>query len=114
MRGPLPLFSYALTHAYRRVPWGNAVDNRLYVPCMRTDLEYRELEDGGVIYDTSAERVHTLNMTAAYIWNCCDGSHDAAAIAAALHDSKQICPEQALNDVCRTLNYFRSEGLLTS
>ena len=32
-----------------------------YRPSVRRDLQYRELEDGGVIYDTTAERIHTLN-----------------------------------------------------
>ena len=90
------------------------MDDELYMPCMRPDLEYRELEDGVVIYDTAAERVHTLNITAAYIWNCCDGAHEVSAIAAGLHDCIQIGPKQALNDVCRTVNYFRDERLLTS
>ena len=48
-----------------------------YRPSIRPDLQYRELEDGGVVYDTTAERIHTLNLAAAYIWNCCDGSHNA-------------------------------------
>jgi hypothetical protein len=81
---------------------------------MRAGLEYRELEDGVVIYDTAADKIHTLNITAAYIWNCCDGAHDVSAIAAGLHDAIQISPEQALDDVRRTVNYFRDEGLLTS
>ena len=52
-----------------------------YRPSIRHDLQYRELEDGGVIYDTTAERIHTLNVAAAYIWNCCDGSRTPSRIS---------------------------------
>ena len=70
-----------------------------YRPSIRPDLQYRELEDGGVVYDTTAERIHTLNLAAAYIWNCCDGSHNATEIASELHQQGQVSAEQALKDV---------------
>jgi hypothetical protein len=88
--------------------------DELQTPSLRRDLQYRELEDGGVIYDTSAERIHTLNVTAAYIWNCCDGSHEVSAIAADLSREANLSPEQALKDVSEALTYFQREGLFRS
>ena len=83
-------------------------------PSMRSDLQYRELEDGGVIYDTAAERLHTLNVTAAYFWNCCDGAHNLSTIASELHQQVDVSPAQALRDVSELVTYFRNEGLLLS
>ena len=83
-----------------------------YRPSIRTDLQYRELEDGGVIYDTTAERLHTLNVAAAYIWNCCDGAHNLSDIASELHHQANVPSEQALRDVFDALGYFQREGLL--
>ena len=86
--------------------------DELHTPTLRRDLQYRELEDGGVVYDTAAERIHTLNVTAAYIWNCCDGSHNVSEIAAELSREVNVPPEQALKDVSEALTYFQREGLL--
>ena len=86
----------------------------LFMPRVREDLQYRELEDGGVLYDTAAERIHTLNATAAYIWNCCDGSHSLVDIAAELQRSLTIVPTTALQDVRQTISQFEQEGLLRS
>ena len=81
-------------------------------PAVRSDLQYRELEDGGVIYDTAAEKIHTLNVTAAYIWNCCDGAHTLSEIASELNQHVNVPPEQALKDVSEALTYFHGQGLL--
>ena len=83
-----------------------------YRPNIRRDLQYRELEDGGVIYDTSAETIHTLNASAAYIWNCCDGLHNVSEIASELNRLVNVPPEQAARDVSEALTYFQREALL--
>ncbi|HXK58788.1 MAG TPA: PqqD family protein [Acidobacteriota bacterium] len=81
-------------------------------PETRQDLEYRELDDGGVVYDTAFERIHTLNATAAYIWNLCDGTRSVSEIAEGLHQATGIHPDQALVDVVTLLVDFRNQGLL--
>jgi len=86
--------------------------NEISVPIVRTDLQYRELDDGGVVYDTASERIHTLNLTAAFIWNCCDGSHDLSQIATELRQSASVTLEKALEDVREAIAYFQKEGLL--
>jgi hypothetical protein len=86
--------------------------DEFYKPNIRGDIQYRELEDGGVLYDTSAERIHTLNVTAAYIWNCCDGFHNLSQIASELHWQVDVPRERALKDVREVLAYFQNEGLL--
>jgi Coenzyme PQQ synthesis protein D (PqqD) len=84
------------------------------IPVVREDIQYRELNDGGVVYDTSAERIHTLNLTAAYIWNCCDGSRNVMQIASELHEHANVPIDKALNDVREAITYFEKEGLLHS
>jgi len=83
-----------------------------YRPIIRADLQYRELADGGVIYDTTAERIHTLNVAAAYIWNSCDGFHNLSEIASELYQQGNVPSEQAAKDVSDTVTYFQDEGLL--
>jgi hypothetical protein len=83
-----------------------------YRPNIRADLQYRELEDGGVVYDTNAERIHTLNLAAAYIWNCCDGSRTVSEIASELHEQADVSRERALKDTSEAVEYFEREGLL--
>jgi len=84
------------------------------VPVVREDLQYRELDDGGVVYDTASERIHTLNLTAAFIWNCCDGSHTLLQIASELNQSANVSLEKAVEDVREAITYFQKEGLLRS
>jgi hypothetical protein len=83
-------------------------------PHLRADLQYRELDDGAVLYDTASERIHTLNVTAAYIWNCCDGAHDISEIASQLQQQANVPIETALKHVHEAINYFQDEGLLRS
>ena len=78
----------------------------------RQELQYRELDDGGVIYDPVTERIHTLNASAAYIWNCCDGSHTLQQIANELHQYANVPLEKAIDDVQQTAAQFQKEGLL--
>ena len=80
----------------------------------REELQYRELDDGGVIYDTVTERIHSLNASAAYIWNCCDGSHTLQQIANELHQYANVPLERAIDDVQQTVAQFQKEGLLRS
>jgi hypothetical protein len=50
-------------------------------------LEVNEADDGLVVYDPAHDVVHHLNMSAAVIFDLCDGSRDPAAIAAALAEA---------------------------
>jgi hypothetical protein len=56
------------------------------LPAARTErLLCRELPGGDLIlYDTDRHRAHSLNRTAAFIWQQCDGQTNIAALAARL------------------------------
>jgi hypothetical protein len=83
-------------------------------PVPRPQLEYHELDDGGVIYDASRDKVHTLNGTAAYVWNCLDGSHSLAQIALNLHEHVHRPVKALIEDVRTVVSHFQHEGLLRS
>jgi len=58
-----------------------------YKPRKSDSLLFRELEDGGAIYDPETEQLHTLNSTAAYIWVLCTGEFTVEDIIVQLaHD----------------------------
>lgn len=50
-------------------------------PIRAESLEVNEAEDGLVVYDSTSGMVHHLNATASVIFDLCDGTHDAEAIA---------------------------------
>jgi hypothetical protein len=80
-------------------------------PQITEGLEIDEVDDGLIVYQESSERVHHLNPTASVVFQLCDGSRDAAAIADAvgvlfgLEDTPQ-------EEVESCLSRFVREGLL--
>jgi hypothetical protein len=85
-----------------------------YCPISRYDIMYRELDDGCILYDASGLNVYTLNATAAYIWNCCDGTYTVKQTVEDLTDFCAIDADAALKHVTKTLEQFRERGLLDS
>ncbi len=53
-----------------------------YKPKARPDLLFRELSDGGIIYEPQTDTIHSLNASAAFIWALCDGMHTISTIIA--------------------------------
>ena len=41
--------------------------------CRRSDLQIHALDDGCVVYQPDPDRVHFLNLTAAWVLELCDG-----------------------------------------
>ena len=50
-------------------------------------LEVNEAEDGLVVFDPETDTVHHLNASASLIFELCDGSRDADAIATVVGDA---------------------------
>ena len=50
-------------------------------------LEVNEAEDGLVVYDPAHDMVHHLNPSASMIFDLCDGTRDAEAIALILAEA---------------------------
>jgi hypothetical protein len=57
-----------------------ALDHQLPA-ARRHDLVITPLADELVIYDTAANQLHTLNPTAAFVWQQCDGQTSVSVIA---------------------------------
>jgi hypothetical protein len=75
------------------------------------DLECNEVPDGYVIYDNAREDVHFLNLTAAAVFELCDGENDAASIAAIVQDAFGL-PAPPNGDVEACLASLHSQGLI--
>jgi hypothetical protein len=56
-------------------------------PRKTTQLEVNEADDGLVVYDPTRDMVHHLNPSAAMIFELCDGTRDADAIAGLLGEA---------------------------
>ena len=65
-------------------------------PLAKKGLELVESPDGLIVYDSTTDRVHHLNQTAAVILAMCDGTqtvHDIARAVGRLFESGDVSPE---------------------
>src|SRR5689334_22480191 len=76
-----------------------------------SNLMIREFDDELVLLETSANRIHQFNRTASHIWRLCDRA-SPESIAAGLAQEYDVDEEQALSDVVRTIDTFRSLNLI--
>lgn len=83
-------------------------------PRAREDVVFRSVAGDWVLYDPGTQDLHVLNATAAAVWSCCDGTLSPEGIARELADALDDAPsvEEVRGDVDRTLDRFRSAGLL--
>ena len=74
-------------------------------PRARLDLFTQTLPDGVVCFDPRTEATHLLNATASFIFACCDGEHDVAAIVDELREAlgDALPADRARADVEATL-----------
>lgn len=78
----------------------------------RSDVLYRKLVDGGLVYDSSSGRIHHLNETAAFIWEACQEGSAAPAIARRLCERYEVDETIADREVAQTLERFSRCELL--
>ncbi len=81
--------------------------NYNYNPKSKARLLFKELDDGGVIYDPEKEQCHSLNTSSAYIWSLCDGKNSISEIISQIKaDFSQfkIDPEEAVNTAIQTFS----------
>ncbi len=55
--------------------------NEDFVPVTKEFVDLEKLDGGCMLYDTEKDEVHSLNITAASAWICCDGKHSIKEIA---------------------------------
>ena len=81
-------------------------------PKAKPDLEVRTVEDEKVILNRDGEHIHQLNLTASFVWDRCDGSHEVAQIADELAEAFGVDSELTLKDVSDVVLQFSQLGLL--
>jgi len=83
-------------------------------PNGRDDLIFRQLDEEWVLYDSTGEKLHVLNRTAAVVWLHCSGEDSVDEIVDAVADAfDDEAPREVVeSDVKRTIAEFREKGLL--
>lgn len=79
---------------------------------VRADLLYRQLADGGMLYDSASGQVHHLNATAALVWEACQAGKKTAETVAELCRCYEVEIAQAGADVREILQAFVRAELL--
>lgn len=82
------------------------------LPTRADHLVERVVDGELVLYDPQRQYVHALNPTAAFVWRCCDGKHEAAGIASDLAGLYPESREAIEQDVPEILRQFHEGGLL--
>ena len=75
---------------------------------------YRNVDGETVILNREGGVLHRLNPTAAFIWDCCDGTVHGDEIVRRLADTYDIDSETCRKDVNEILGQFQSLNLLAS
>lgn len=90
----------------------DSVDAAEESPQARSDVLYRELADGGLIYDSTSKHVHHLNETAALVWRACQRGAHPGEMVEELIGKYVVDKQQALTDVHAAVQRLRDGGLL--
>jgi hypothetical protein len=76
------------------------------------NIIWRRIEDKVVLIGTEGATIHTLNKTASYIWELCDGVNGPDEIAANLRERFDAPAEEVNRDVRETINKLEHMGLV--
>src|SRR5262245_35349750 len=82
-------------------------------PRHRAGLEVFVVEDGFLVHDDAAGRVHHLDATSALSCDLCDGSTDLATMAAEVAEAFGL-DEPPVDDVAECVAQLTAEGVLES
>lgn len=74
-------------------------------------LDIHEVEDGLVVYDPAADRVHYLNPSASLVLSLCDGTRTEAELAELVRAAWKL-ETAPIDDVSRCLAQLQREGVL--
>ena len=81
-------------------------------PKRRSDLNYRTIDGETVILNRKEGRLHQLNPTASFIWDCCDGNWNIAEIVDRLAGAYEVDASTARKDVEEVISNLRNSNLL--
>lgn len=80
-------------------------------PVAADGLDIHEVQDGLVVYDASADRVHYLNSTASVVLSLCDGTKTDAELAEVVRSAWSL-DAAPIGDVRTCLAQLRHEGVV--
>lgn len=78
----------------------------------RSGMIVKEMGEETVLYDQEANEVHSLNATAALIYNLCDGERGLVEIVEEILSRFDIDEKTARRDVERVLSELKEKGIL--
>jgi coenzyme PQQ synthesis protein D (PqqD) len=81
-------------------------------PKRRSDLNYKTIDGETLILNRKEGRLHQLNPTASFIWDCCDGNSNIADITDRLAGAYEVDSSTARKDVEEVLSNLRISNLL--
>jgi hypothetical protein len=83
-------------------------------PRARDDVVFRQLDEEWVLFDPVADRLHTLNLTAAFVWAHLSGEATVEEVAASVSRAfdQRVSADEVLPDVLEAVGRFQQEGLL--
>jgi len=76
------------------------------------DIIWRRIEDKIVLIGKEGQEIHTLNKTAARVWELLDGTNGIDRIVANLCEFYDVSPEEADADVRVILSKLEKIGLI--
>ncbi|ODS31718.1 MAG: hypothetical protein SCARUB_03154 [Candidatus Scalindua rubra] len=82
------------------------------IPSAKEGVKLEELDDGCVLYDTEKDEVHSLNITAASVWACCDGKHTIKEIADVIEKCFKQESKVVLQDIIKIIQEFSKKELI--
>ena len=75
-------------------------------------IKQKNLDDGCVLLNKEKDEIYTLNLTASYIWEMCDGSHSVGQIIDDLTDICNLKKDNIENEVHSIINDFIEKELI--
>lgn len=81
-------------------------------PVQKDEVIWRRIGDTIVVIKEDGLSSHTLNKTASFIWELCDGNLEMNEIAEKLHERFDVSLKNAQNDVYNTIEELTMAGII--
>ncbi len=91
---------------------GTADQPASILPTKRNDVVFHELDCEAVLFDQTSGAVHRFNETTLAVWNACDGTCDASAIARIIANKYALESDVAQTEVDNVIRDLKAKGLL--
>jgi len=81
-------------------------------PIANPDILIESIDDEMVAYVPDTDQVHLLNMTAAAVYELCDGTASVHDIITTIKDSAQTSSKAVAEDIKKIISDFNEKSLL--